>query len=264
MNTQTLLVYLKIHELDLIMAATIAVVGLFLSQYTKKMMFKVVSHNAGDHTVKFFVINLCYLFILAIISIMVLNKLGVPTTSLIAVLGASSLAIALSLKDSLSNIAAGVILIFQKPFKIGDTVTIDNITGSVKLINIYNTIIVASSNDSISLPNSKVVNEKIINHTNHQKRKLILPLYVPYQEDIEKVKNCLNDLFSSHAMVLKDPAYTVIVSNLDTTGVLLNINLWVKTADYNTLKPEALEKIKQLFDAQKISFVTVNTSTNTN
>ena len=117
MNIQKLLVYLRGHEVDLIMAAVIAILGFLLSQYTKRMLLKAISHKAGDHTVKFFMINLFYMFILAIISIMVLNKLGVPTTSLIAVLGASSLAIALSLKDSLSNIAAGVILIFQKPFK---------------------------------------------------------------------------------------------------------------------------------------------------
>lgn len=262
MNTEKLIVYLRLHELDLIMAAAIAVIGFLLSQYTKRMLIKVISHKAGDHTVKFFVINLCYLFILSVIAIMVLNKLGVPTTSLIAVLGASSLAVALSLKDSLSNIAAGVILIFQKPFKIGDYITIDGITGTVKLINIYSTIITSGTNDAISMPNSKVVNEKIINHTNHQKRKLCIPIYIPYKEDTFKVKDALYALFKDDQAILKDPAYSVIINSMDTTGVQLNVNLWVKTADYNTFKPYALEQVKGLFDKSKFKFVTVNTDNN--
>ena len=226
MDTQKFIIYLRSHELDLVMAA------------------------------------LLYLFILAIIAIMVLNKLGVPTTSLIAVLGAGSLAIALSLQGSLSNIAAGVLLIFQKPFKIGDTVTIDTITGTIKLINIYNTIIISSANDYISFPNSKIINERIINHTNHQKRKLIIPLYVSYKEDIPKIKDYLTELTKENKLVLNDPNNSIIINELNTTGVLLNINLWVRTTDYNKLKAEALENIKQLFDKHKIKFVTVNTTTN--
>ena len=262
MNTHTLLVYLKVHELDLITAAVIAIVGIILSQYTKRLLLKVISEKAGDHTIKYFVINLLYMFILAIIAIMVLNKLGVPTTSLIAVLGASSLAIALSLQGSLSNIAAGVLLIFQKPFKINDTITIDTITGTVKLINIYNTIVVSSSNDHISFPNSKIISERIINHTNHQKRKLIIPIYVPYKEDTSQIKDYLIELFRENKTVLNKPSYSVIINTLDTTGVLFNINLWVNTSDYDTFKPEALENIKQLFDKHKIKFVTTNTDKN--
>ncbi len=262
MDTEKLIVYLRVHELDLIMAAVIAIIGLLVSQYIKRLLLNSISHKAGDHTVKFFVINLLYLFILAIISIMVLNKLGVPTTSLIAVLGAGSLAIALSLQNSLSNIAAGVILIFQKPFKIGDTVTIGSVVGTIKFINIYNTVIISATNDFVSMPNSKVINEYIINHTNHKKRKLSIPLYIPYKANTEKVNDALVALFREDATVLKDPEYSVIISDLDTTGVLFNINLWVKTSDYNTFKPQALAKIKAVLDKNNITPVTINTDNN--
>lgn len=262
MNTQKILVYLRVHEVDLIVAAAIAIIGLLLSQYTKNMLLKAISHKSGDHTIKLFIINLLYLFILAVIAIMVLNKLGVPTTSLIAVLGASSLAIALSLQGSLSNIAAGVLLIFQKPFKIGDTVTIDSITGTIKLINIYNTIVISSANDYISFPNSKIISEKIINHTNHVKRKLIVPLYVSYKEDVTKVRDSLVDLFKDNKTVLNEPSTIVTINDLDTTGVQFYVNLWVKTTDYNAFKPEALRDIKILFDKHKITFATLNTTNN--
>lgn len=259
MDTHNALAYLKIHEIDLIMAAIIAIIGIAVSLYTKKYLLKIIANEAGDQTKKYFFVNLCYLFILAIIAIMVLNKLGVPTTSLLAVLGASSLAIALSLKDSLSNIAAGVILIFQKPFKIGDNVTIDNITGTVKFINIYNTIITSASNDIISFPNNKIVNEKITNHTNHPTRKLIIPIYLPFDQNIEKIKEHLMPLFTENDMVLPKPAATIVISNLDTTGMLININLWTKTGSYADLKISALETIQSEFKKQKVKFVTTST-----
>lgn len=258
MNADHLIVYLRIHELDLIVAAVIAIVGLLLSQYMKKLMLSLISHKAGDHTVKYFIINLCYIFALSIIAIMVLNKLGVPTTSLIAVLGASSLAIALSIKDSLSNVAAGVLLIFQKPFKIGDSVTIDSVLGTVKLLNIYNTIVVTTENDYVCFPNSKVINQKIINHSSFHKRKVLLPIYVSYKEDLSRVRGCLLEMLAGINKQAKETDYGVTVSSLDTTGVLLNVIYWVKTPDYTAFRPQLLEKIKLTFEQQQIHFATLN------
>lgn len=160
--------YLKLHHIDIVMAVVIAILGLITVFVIKNIVNRAINKHSQDKTAKLFLANLFHIFLLIIILIMVLNKLGVPTTSLIAVLGASSLAIALALKDSLSNVASGIMLIFCQPFKIGDSIETSNITGSVVKISLYNTTLKMANNDLVFVPNSKIFNDKIIKHSNKQ------------------------------------------------------------------------------------------------
>lgn len=133
-------------------------------------------------------LNIVYGLLLITLLIIVLNKLGVPTTSLLTVLGASGLAIALALQGSLSNIASGILLAFEKPFKIGDLIEFAGSVGYVEQINLFNTLIRGFNCEGIYIPNSKLTSDKVINKTYKKRRRLDLEIGISYNSDIKKLR----------------------------------------------------------------------------
>ncbi len=250
--------YFKTHNIDLIVAISIAVFGCLLILLIKKTLVNLVQKKSQEKTAKLFIINLFCTFLLIIVIIMVLNKLGVPTGSLIAVLGASSLAIALALQNSLSNVAAGIILIFIKPFKITDSVIIDNTAGTVDEINLFNTCLKTTDNEKIYFPNSKIISDKISNKTSESTRRLVLSFWLEHNTNVAMARAITLPLLNQDRRVLTTPTASIVVSDITTNGLALNVQVWVCNTDFSTLKVELLENIQTLFINNNIHFSTNN------
>ncbi|MEO8012158.1 MAG: mechanosensitive ion channel domain-containing protein, partial [Dokdonella sp.] len=178
----------------------------------------------------------------------VVQVLGVPMTSMIAVLGAAGLAIGLALKDSLSNIASGVMLVTLRPFKVGDVVTINGETGSVEVVNIFQTRLRGPDNQTITLPNSLITTDSIINLTPDVRRRIELVVGIGYANDIDLARATAMKIMSADERILADPAPDVLVYELGESSVNLGIRCHVHNADFLITKCMLLEHIKKAFD----------------
>jgi len=169
------------------------------------------------------------------------------------VLGALGLAVGLALKDSLSNIAAGIMIILFRPFRIGDAVTIAGVTGSVQQIGLFNTVLHTPDNQKIIVPNSKILGDIITNITANETRRIDLVVGISYEDDIDKAKAILWELAAKDQRILKDPAPTIAVAELADSSVNLVFRPWVKTSDYWAVRFDLTEQIKKTFDAEGVS-----------
>lgn len=244
--------YLFANLTTIIGSVLVAVCALWLARFIRNKLLSLFSNSKRNQTLKLFLTNSAYTVILVIAGITILAKLGVPTASLITILGTSSLAIGLALKDSLSNIAAGVILVFQKPFEYGDLVEISGTLGVVEHIDLFNVKIKTSSNEIVVIPNGMLIQDKIINKAYNGKRRLEIITSIAYDADLKKAKALLYDMVSTDKRVLQDPAPWVVVSKLADSGVELSIRIWIKKDHYLDVQYDLLEKIKLTFDEQGI------------
>ena len=173
-----------------------------------------------------------------------LNRLGIQTTSLIAIIGAAGLAVGLALQGSLANFAAGIMLILFKPFKVGDVIEAGGALGVVTEIQIFNTILNTPDNKRVIIPNNKVTGDNITNITGTDKRRVDMVFGISYTDDIKKAKEILEQVVQSNPLVLKDPRHTIAVSELADSSVNLVCRPWVRTEDYWNVYFDITEKGK--------------------
>jgi small conductance mechanosensitive channel len=197
--------------------------------------------------------NIIKTVILVFAIIAAVGRLGVQTTSLIAIIGAAGLAVGLSLQGTLSNFAAGVMLILFRPFKIGDFIEGGGVLGTVKEIQIFNTILSSPDNRKIILPNSKVSGDTIINFTAIDSRRIDMVFGISYGDDMKKAREVLMEVVTSDSRVLKDPAPVVAVSELGDSSVNLVCRPWVKPANYWAVYFDVTEKGKEALEANGLS-----------
>ena len=245
--------YLATYGLQVIAAIVIFVVGRWIAKLIVKLVGKLMAKANVDKTLVSFVQNLCYITLLIFVIIAALNKLGVNTTSFAVVLGAAGLAIAFALQGSLGNFAAGIMLIIFKPFKVGDFVEVAGKTGAVQEIQIFNTILNSPDNLRIIVPNGQVTGGSIVNYTVNGTRRVDLVVGVSYGDDLQKAKQILEKIVSGDDRILKDPAFTVAVSELADSSVNFVVRPWVKVADYWGVYFDLTEKIKLTLDQNGIS-----------
>jgi small conductance mechanosensitive channel len=200
-----------------------------------------------------FVCSLAYTTLLIFVVIAALAQVGIQTTSLIAILGAASLAIGLALQGSLANFAAGVLLIIFRPFKGGDYVECGGTAGAVEEIQIFTTQLSSPDNKKIIIPNAKVLGDNITNYSAKETRRVDLVIGVGYTDDLQKVEQVLQDVLAKDERVLKDPAPTIAVMELADSSVNFAVRPWVKTADYWSVYFDLTKKIKLRFDAEGIA-----------
>ena len=182
-----------------------------------------------------------------------LNRLGVNTTSLVALLGAAGLAIGLSLQDSLKNFAAGVMIILFKPFKLGDFVEAGGATGVVENISIFSTKFKTGDNKEVIVSNGNIYGGMIVNYTAKETRRIDMVIGIGYNDDIKKAKNIITEILDADERILLDPAPSVSIGELGDSSVNFNVRPWVKTEDYWAVRSDTLEKIKLAFDENGIS-----------
>jgi small conductance mechanosensitive channel len=236
--------YLATYGLKIIAAVAIFLVGRWIAKLVSRLIEKFLLKSNVDKTLASFARNLSFYLILAFGIIAAIDKAGVKTTSLVAVIGAAGLAIGFALQGSLSNFAAGVLLILFKPFKVGDFVEVAGAMGSVVEIRIFNTILNHPDNRRIIIPNAQITSDKITNFTAIDKRRVDLVFGISYGDDIRKAKEILLGIVNSDARVLKDPAPVVAVSELGDSSVNLVCRPWVRPTDYWDVYFETTEKGK--------------------
>lgn len=245
--------YIKFNSLNILYALAILIGGITLAQISKRWLRNKIRLKAKDPTVKLFIVNAAYAAVILMVTISVLARLGVPTASMLTVLGAGSLAIALSLKDSLSHVASGLILISLKPFHIGDVVDINGIIGTLDQINLLNIRIKRANGDYVVIPNSKVFSDKICTKGKNGERRIELDIGISYDADIKAAKTVIQNILSADQRILKNPAPIIAVKELADSAVTLTIRPWVKNKNYTTVLFDLTETIKLAFDDNNIS-----------
>lgn len=255
----------KIHQLgeqsvDALMTygpkVVIALVSLVVGFWIiKHVVGSVERHliSRTEPTLATFLKSLLSIFLKAILIIIIASYVGIETTSLVAVLGAAGLAVGFALQGSLSNFAGGVLILFFKPFKVGDFIDAQGYAGTVKEIQIFNTILLSPDNRMIVIPNGALSNGALVNVNHEPMRRVDFVFGVGYNDDIAAVKGIIERVADADARVLKAPEKTIVLGELADSSVNFTVRLWVNTADYWDVFFDTQEAMKKAFDAEGIS-----------
>lgn len=219
--------------------------GLWLSRLLVRVLSRVLDRAGTDPMLRDFLRQVTRGAMMVVVVIAALDQLGVPTTSLLAALGAAGLAVGLALRDSLSNLAAGVMLILLKPFRAGDVVRIGVETGKVESLRLMHTVLVTADNCELVLPNNRVANEAILNYTARGTRRLELLLGLGYGSDLAAAMSVIRTVLAGDARVLPEPAVEIAIVTLTDTRVEIAVRPWTRTTDYWPLRSDLLLLLKQ-------------------
>ena len=237
------------YSISFVFALLIFFIGKWISKSIVKILGKALRKVGGvDETLVKFLENIVYYALLTVVIIAALNKLGIATTSFLAILGAAGLAVGLALKDSLGNFASGVMIVLFKPFKAGDSVVAGGVSGTVTEVTIFNTVFLTADNQKIIVPNSSITSGSITNVNANNTRRVDIVVAISYEDSIKNAKDVLTNIINSNPKVLKDKGFGISVTDLAETSVKLGVNVWAKSSDYGSLKAELLEEIKIKFD----------------
>lgn len=239
--------------MNVIAALAIFLVGWWVAKIVRKMIVRVMERKNIDAMLVSFTSNIAYIALFTFVLIAALGELGVQTTSFIAILGAAGLAIGLSLQGSLSNFASGLMIIFFRPFKVGDYVETAGTAGIIEGIQIFFTQLRTPDNKSITIPNSSITSGNIINYSAKDERRVDLVFGVGYGDNIKMVKDILEEMLKDDKRILAEPVPTIAVSALGDSSVNLICRPWVRTDDYWPVYWDLVEKVKLRFDQEGIN-----------
>ncbi|MCO5546479.1 small conductance mechanosensitive ion channel [Xylella fastidiosa] len=229
--------------MNLTAAAAIAILGVWLSKRLSNGLHRILIRAHVEITLANFLRNIAYALLLIVVSVSVLQRFGVPATSLAAVVGATGLAVGLALKDSLSNIAAGVMLIVLGPVRSGDHVVIAGQEGIIDEIRIFQTRLRTFDQRIITLPNSTITTVPIINYSTLPTRRVEITVGVSYQDNLKQAQELLVKIARENPKILDDPAPLVYVNNLGESSVDLLLLAYTQNDNFNPAKSEILEQI---------------------
>jgi small-conductance mechanosensitive channel len=221
----------------------IALVGVWLARWLARILDRLMLRFSVEAILRNFLRNVAYAIAMVIVFVAALDFAGVPTTSLLAVIGAAGLGIGLALKDSLSNIASGVMLIVLRPFHVGDSVQIAGLEGVVESVRIFQTRMHTTDNREIILPNSQITSAPIINYTARGERRIDLSLAMAFGDDFQGLREILLAIAKGNAKVKSLPAPEVLVTALGESAVSVQLRAWVKAGDHPAVQSELLEAI---------------------
>ena len=244
---------LATYGLEVLGAIGILIIGWILSGWAKSGTRRALKrvHWMDDTVRPIFAAVVGYL-VLAITLIAVLNQFGVQTASIIAVLGAAGLAVGLALQGTLSNVAAGVMLLFLRPFKVGDYVEAGGASGTVKEVGLFNTELSTPDNVYIVVPNSSIFSREISNYSRYATRRLDISVGVAYDADLTKAMEVLTATLEADGRALPEPAPQVMVTELGDSAITINLRFWVNAADLWPCKWEMNKAVKEALDAAGI------------
>jgi small conductance mechanosensitive channel len=211
-------------------------------------------HRVGvDETLSRFFGSLINMVLLVLIVLTAVTALGVPTTNFLAILGAAGLAVGLALKDSLSNLAAGVMLVFFQPFRVGDAIEAAGVSGTVEDIGAFNTIVKSPDNRTIIVPNSLLYAGTIVNSSREALRRIDLVIPISYEDDVAKAKELLRGLVAADKRILDAPAGEIVVDAFAPSSVNIAVRVWVKSSDYGAVRGDLLEQTKHVLEQSGLS-----------
>lgn len=239
--------------INLITAIVIFFIGKWVVALVIKGLMKAMQKGDVDTTLRRFIANLARMLLMLFVIIAAINALGVQTASLIALIGAAGLAVGLALQGSLSNFAAGVLIVLFRPYKVGDWIEGGGVSGAVEEVQILTTVLKTGDNKRVIIPNSQIMGTTITNYSANDTRRVDLVVGVSYSDNLDKVRKELQDLVAADDRILDDPAVTIAVSELADSSVNFVLRPWVKTTDYWGVHFDLTEAIKKRFDEVGIS-----------
>jgi len=238
---------------NILLAIVILLIGLWFAGKVSKMIISISQKNPHlDVTLFRFLGSIARYVILAFVGIAVLNRFGVQTASIVALLGAAGLAVGLALQGAMSNLAAGVMLLIFRPYKVGDFIDAAGQFGNVTQIDLFTTILETFDHQQIIIPNSKIWGEQIINHSHHAIRGVDMHFGVAYKENTDAARKVIDDVLAGHPHILKDPAPFVEVEKLNDSSVDFIVRPFCKGEHYFSVLYSVPEQIKKALDANNI------------
>ena len=244
---------ISVFGLKIIAAIAIYVLGQWVAKFLKKLSVKVMTKSKVEPTLISFLAHVIYAALLVFVILAALGQLGIQTTSFIAVIGAAGLAVGLALQGSLSNFAAGVLMIIFRPCKVGDLIEAAGVLGTVEEIQIFTTQISTPDNRVVIIPNSKLTSDNIINYTAKPARRIDLVYGVSYSENIDKVREVISDVLSQNNSILGNPPPTIALLEMADSSINFAVRPWVKPVDYWDVYFDINERMKKRFDAEGIN-----------
>ncbi len=239
--------------INLLFALGIFIVGRWVANGIIALARRLLTRAKLDEILINFIASILHGVLLLVVVIAALDRLGVDTTSLVALIGAAGLAIGLALQDSLKNFAAGVMLIVFRPFKAGDFVEAGGTSGVVEKINIFSSTFRTVDNREIVVPNGMIYAGVIINYSARATRRIDLVFAIGYDDDIRRAKRIIEQVLKDEPRVLADPPPYIGVAELGDSGVTLHVRPWVATADHFATMGDLKEKVKLAFDDHGIT-----------
>lgn len=241
------------HGTKLLIAVAVFWIGWKVIQVICKGMSHWFAKADYDEALESFLLSLTGMGLKAILFVTVAGIAGIPTTSLVAVIGAAGLAIGMALSGTLQNFAGGVLILILKPFKIGDFIETQGYSGSVRQIQIFNTIINTGDNKRIILPNGPVATGALINYSAESKRRVDFLFGIGYDDDIDLAKQTILELIKADSRVHGDPEPFIAVKELADSSVNLVVRVWADASDYWAIFFDLTENVKKTFDQKGIS-----------
>lgn len=257
MDTERILVviqeWIALYGFKVLGAVVILVLGRIAAGIIRSILRALMTRSKADPTLVSFVTSVTYVAMMLFVIIAAIAKLGMQTTSFVAIIGAAGLAVGLALQGSLANFASGVLLIIFKPIRVGDFIEAGGATGKVNELGIFTTVMTSPDNKKIIVPNAGITGGNIVNYSAEETRRVDIVAGVSYIDDLDKVRRVIQGILNEDERILKDPAPTIAVSELADSSVNFVVRPWVKTADYWDVFFATQEKIKKRFDAEGIS-----------
>lgn len=241
------------YSLKILGSIAILLIGKWLVDRVSKLLSKVITVSKFDETLSRFILNVIKTLLIVFVIIAAISNLGIETSMFVAAFGALGLAIGMAFKDTFSNIGAGILIVFFRPFKIGDTVEVSGVLGVVSEISIFSTILKTGDNKTIIVPNGQIINDNIINYSKEGTRRVEIVFGIDYNDDLKLAKEIILKIANENPKVLKNPAPFVGVSSLGDNSVNLAARLWCLSGDFMDVQFSMLEAVKLEFDNKGIS-----------
>ncbi|WP_390487182.1 mechanosensitive ion channel family protein [Solibaculum mannosilyticum] len=251
-NNEWLLYLLQTYGPKILAALVVLILGLWLSKLLGSLTVKVLKKGNIEPSLHAFIRSFVSISTKIVVIVTVGSILGLPMGTMIAALGAAGAAIALAVKDSLANVASGILILFTHPFRVGDYVEVEGSAGTVQEIQLLYTTFLTVDNRKLVIPNSHLTSDKLVNTTCEATRRLDLAFLVGLDSDIDQVKSVLMELMTSHPLALQDPEPSAYVYEYTSSAINITMRVWTKTEDYWDLTYSMLEQVKHRFDEEKI------------
>jgi len=246
--------YLVPIGIKILFALVIFMVGRWIARMVLRALDRVMERSKMDISLRKFLGDVSYAVLFVVIIVAALDTVGIKTTAVIAVLGAAGLAVGLALQGSLSNFAAGVMLIVLRPYKVMDLVVIGKYTGRVDAIRVFHTVIITSDNREITIPNGQIIIAPIENLTVLGRRRVDLIVSVPETASLPQVRELLAGVIASEDRFHTTPPPTIEISEVTHAAVKLQVRPWTACDDYATVSAETMEKIKTAMDGAGVKY----------
>ena len=239
---------------DIIAAILIYIIGRFIIRQLLRIVKKILVKRDMDVSVQSFLMSLLSILLYLVLAFAIISKLGVETTSLAALLASAGVAIGMALSGNLSNFAGGLLILVFKPFKIGDFITALGVSGTVKEIQIFHTVLVTVDNCIIFVPNGSLSSNTITNFSKEPLRRVDFSFGVEYGQDYDRVKAVIEKIIAADKRILRDPAPFIALGALSDSSVDITVRVWVNAADYWDVNFDTIKTVYATFNKEGIGF----------